>query len=78
MKIYTQKKLTNRNIDVVGTCLLSQLTKGVFLKVTQDAKEVYTFDSKSKKYGYCLQAESDINKQRYIKKDISVIIGFTY
>ena len=78
MKNYSQKKLTDRTIDEVGTCKLSQLTKGVFLKIKENANEVYTFAGKDRQYGYVLQAESNMNKQRYIKKDITVVVGFTY
>lgn len=78
MKNYSQKKLTERTIEEVGTCKLSQLTKGVFLKIKENANDVYTFAGKDRTHGYVLQAESDINKQRYVKNDIIVVVGFTY
>jgi len=92
MKIYTQKRLFEStlafnkkgeskiatNIFEIGKANLSQLTYGVFVKLTPESKQVFMFIGKDRKFGFTLQNENDISNYKFFKKDRKVIIGFTY
>lgn len=78
MKNYTAKKLYEfKNIHETGTAKLSQLTKGCFVKLKESSKTVYQFLGKDRSEGYILQNESNC-EFRYIKKDLTIIVGFDY
>lgn len=69
MTIYTQSISINK----------LKKSGGIYFKLKADANEVYTFNHYDRATkSYSISPVSDINKERFIKANKEVFIGFEY